>query len=85
MKKLRDLYPEADRDVTVKNIRTSSLEVEPGDLFVCISGISADRHAYADDAIRRGAAAIVASKNIGEKSVPVVYVENTDEDIADEK
>ncbi|MBR3311264.1 MAG: UDP-N-acetylmuramoyl-L-alanyl-D-glutamate--2,6-diaminopimelate ligase [Solobacterium sp.] len=81
MKKLRDLYPEAERDVTLRNIRTSSLEVEPGDLFVCISGISADRHAYADDAIRRGAAAIIASKNIGEKSVPVVYVKNTDEEL----
>ena len=46
-----------DREIT--SIHHRSQEVRPGGLFVAIAGHVADGHAYVEDAIRRGAAAVV--------------------------
>ena len=50
MKKLNELFPEADSDVEIKAIKINSKEVEKGDLFVCTMGVTADRHDFIDDA-----------------------------------
>ena len=80
MKKLRDIYP-IDSDVELKNIKINSKEVEPGDLFVCTMGVSADRHDFIDEAIQNGAAAIVVSRDVGEKKVPVIRVLDTNREL----
>jgi len=44
-------------------------------------GVTADRHDFIDSAIEKGAAAIVVSKDVGEKSVPVIKVEDTNKEL----
>lgn len=80
MKKLCDLFDNTDSTVEVKAIKINSKEVTPGDLFVCTMGVTADRHDFIDDAIENGAAAIVVSKDVGEKSVPIIKVEDTNKE-----
>ena len=81
MKKLCELYPEVDSEVEIKRISINSKEIEEGDLFVCTMGVTADRHDYIDDAIAHGASAIVVSRDVGEKSVPIVRVEDTNKEL----
>ena len=76
MKRLRDLY-DIDSDVEVTGISMNSKEVEKGNIFVCTMGVTADRHDYIDDAIEHGAVACVVSKDVGEKKVPLIKVEDT--------
>ena len=81
MKKLSELYPECHEDVLVKNIKINSREVEEGDLFICTMGVTADRHDFVDDAIQRGASCLVVSREVGEKSVPVIHVLDTNKEL----
>lgn len=79
MKRLNELY-DCSYDIPINGIKINSKEIVPGDLFICTSGVTADRHDYVEDAILHGAVAIVASKKIN-VSVPVVYVPNTNEEL----
>ena len=79
MKKLNELY-KCDYDVEIKGIKINSKEIEKGDLFICTMGVTADRHDYIDSAIENGASAVVVSKEVGEKSVPVIKVEDTNKE-----
>ncbi|MGE3857596.1 MAG: UDP-N-acetylmuramoyl-L-alanyl-D-glutamate--2,6-diaminopimelate ligase [Dehalococcoidia bacterium] len=65
-------------------IRFDSREVEAGDVFVCIVGGQADGHAYAAQAVERGAVALVAQEghaaagiDLEALGVPVVRVPDT--------
>lgn len=79
MKKLNELY-DCPYDTIIKDIKINSKECEKGDLFVCTMGVTADRHDFVEDAIKHGAAAIVASKKV-KSSVPVIYVEDTNKEL----
>ncbi|MDE5587431.1 MAG: UDP-N-acetylmuramoyl-L-alanyl-D-glutamate--2,6-diaminopimelate ligase, partial [Bacilli bacterium] len=79
MKKLSELY-EGYEDILVKDIKINSKEVEPGDIFVCTMGVTADRHDYIEDAISHGASAVVVSKDIT-CSVPTIRVEDTNQEL----
>ena len=79
MKRLSELY-DGYPDIEIKGIKINSKEIEPGDLFVCTSGVTADRHDYVNDAVSRGCVAIVASKQI-DVNVPVVYVNDTNKEL----
>ena len=81
MKKLNDLYPGIGTDIVIKRVSINSKEVEPGDLFVCTMGVTADRHDYIDNAIENGASAIVVSKDIRDKSVPIIKVPDTNREL----
>lgn len=81
MKKLNELYENIDSDVLIKNIKINSKECQEGDLFVCTHGVTADRHDFIDDAIKNGASAIVVSHDVGEKSVPIVRVLDTNKEL----
>ena len=80
MKKLSELY-EINSDIPIKGIKINSKEVQPGDLFVCTMGVSADRHDFIDEAIQNGASAVVVSKEVGKKSVPLIRVKNTNQEL----
>lgn len=80
MKRLSELYNIED-DRWIKGIKINSKEVLPGDIFVCTMGVNADRHDFIDDAIEHGASAIVVSKEVGQKSVPVIKVANTNDEL----
>ena len=81
MKTLNELYPGIGVDTTIKAIKINSKEVEDGDLFVCTKGVTADRHDFIDDAIKHGAKAIVVSRDVGEKPVPVIKVPDTNREL----
>lgn len=80
MKKLNEFY-NCPYDVEIKGVKINSKQVEPGDIFVCTMGVTADRHDFIDEAIANGAAAIVVSRDVKEKSVPVIKVENTNKEL----
>lgn len=80
MKKLSELYNIEDhRNIT--GIKINSKEVQPGDIFVCTIGVTANRHDFLDDAIARGAAAAVISQDVGTKSIPLIMVKDTNEEL----
>ena len=79
MKKLSELYENAT-DIEIKGIKINSKEVEPGDLFICTMGVTADRHDFIPDAIKNGAVALVVSRDV-EASVPVIKVEDTNAEV----
>ena len=81
MRKLKELYPEVNEDIDINSIKINSKEIEKGDLFVCTKGVTADRHDFIDEAIASGASAIVVSKDVEEKSVPIVKVEDTNKEL----
>ena len=76
MKKLNEII-NCEYDTIIKGIKINSREVEPGDLFVCVMGVTADRHEFIDDAIKRGASAVIVSRDVSENRVPIVKVSDT--------
>jgi UDP-N-acetylmuramyl-tripeptide synthetase len=54
--------PGADPEIT--SIHNNSREVKPGGLFIAIKGFNSDGHDYIEDALERGAAAIVAQQRL---------------------
>lgn len=81
MKKLSELYDNVLEDVEVTGISINSKEIEKGNLFVCTMGVTADRHDFIDEAIKNGASAIVVSRDVGEKSVPIIKVSDTNKEL----
>jgi UDP-N-acetylmuramoyl-L-alanyl-D-glutamate--2,6-diaminopimelate ligase len=62
--------------VRVRGLAADSHEVKAGDLFVCLKGAQHDGHAFAPEAVRRGAVAVVAGRPL-RLAVPVVTVGDT--------
>ncbi len=57
--------PETFEESEIGSIHCRSQEVKPGGLFVAVVGHAADGHAFVDDALGRGAAAVVVQKPVG--------------------
>lgn len=55
---------EGDRTVPVNGIAYDSRQVEPGFVFVAIEGFKTDGHRFIEDAVSRGAAAVVVEKQV---------------------
>jgi UDP-N-acetylmuramoyl-L-alanyl-D-glutamate--2,6-diaminopimelate ligase len=70
------------RDLAVDGLCFHSGEVRPGNLFFAIRGASQDGAAYAQQAVARGAAAIVAEEPLP-VSVPLLLVDNARAALAD--
>jgi UDP-N-acetylmuramyl-tripeptide synthetase len=66
-------------DPQITSVHYRSQEVRPGGLFVAIAGHTADGHDFIEDAIERGAAAIVSQKQI---SSPIPNVRVADSRLA---
>jgi UDP-N-acetylmuramoyl-L-alanyl-D-glutamate--2,6-diaminopimelate ligase len=64
------------RDVEVTGVATDSRALMPGDCFVAIAGHAADGHAFIEDAVRKGASALVVERAV-EAPIPVVVVRNS--------
>ncbi len=80
MKKLNELY-NCNYDVDLNDIKINSKEVKKGDLFVCIKGVTADRHDFIDEAIKNGASALMVSKDV-KVDIPYIKVEDTNKELA---
>jgi len=57
----------------VTSLHYRSQEVQPGSVFVAIPGLNADGHDFIDDALGRGAAAVVAERTVS-AAKPVIRV-----------
>ncbi len=62
---LRDLMGPEAPDVPITSLAFSSRQVEPGALFFCVPGFTADGHDFAPEAVARGAAALVCERPLG--------------------
>ena len=68
----------ASQDETpISHVCTDSRAVTPGCLFVCIEGERFDGHDFAEEALRRGAAYIVARRELSLPEDRVFYVPDT--------
>ncbi|MEP9388694.1 UDP-N-acetylmuramoyl-L-alanyl-D-glutamate--2,6-diaminopimelate ligase [Mesorhizobium sp. KR9-304] len=68
----------ASADAEVTGVSSDSRRIAPGMVFVAVAGSKADGAAYAADAARRGAAAIVAAKGagLGAQTAPLLLVDD---------
>ena len=64
------------RDLEITGISTDSRLVEGGELFIAVKGYELDGHDFIDQAIERGAAALVIGRP-HESALPTVIVDDT--------
>lgn len=68
----------ANAPLNFTTVATDSRAVPAGSLFVCLKGPNFDGHAFAEQAVAAGAAAVVAQEGFsGALGVPVIRVEDT--------
>ena len=85
MKKLAELLKttpilrtEGATDIEILDVTADSRQVKEGSLFLCLEGAHVDGHKFVDSAVKLGAKAIVASKEVkAAEGVTVVYVADT--------
>lgn len=82
MKKLNQLI-NCEYDIEINGIKTNSKQVNKGDLFICADTKTMDRHLFIDDAINNGAAAIIVKKDVENKNVPIIKVDNPNDVFVD--
>lgn len=75
LKDIRVLETNADPDSEITGVRYDSRLVQPGDLFVAITGYAADGHRFIPDAVNRGAVCIVCERR-PTVEIPYVLVAN---------
>ena len=69
-------------NVDVCHITNNSKEVKKGSVYVCIEGFKTDGHKFIDDAVAKGASAVLVSKDIERDDVAVIRVEDTRKSMA---
>jgi len=69
-------------DPDLNELVLDSRQVAPGDLFVAIRGERHDGHEHVNEAVRRGAAAVLAERPLADAAVPVVVVPGLRERLA---
>jgi UDP-N-acetylmuramoyl-L-alanyl-D-glutamate--2,6-diaminopimelate ligase len=68
--------PETTSDFKVTGISLDSREVQPGNIFVALSGGQTNGHQFIEDAIQKRAVAVVGSQPLKDLSVPYLQVED---------
>ncbi|EXX91688.1 UDP-N-acetylmuramoylalanyl-D-glutamate--2,6-diaminopimelate ligase [Paenibacillus darwinianus] len=63
-------------EAQITGIETDSRKVKPGDLFICLPGHTVDGHDYAQDAVDRGATALVVQRRL-DAAVPQIVVKDS--------
>lgn len=59
--------PEGFENTEIGGVKTDSRKVKKGDLFICIRGLHTDGHQYVEEAVTKGAAAILVCEDYGER------------------
>ncbi len=65
-------------EVEVTGIQMDSRKIEKGNLFICVPGIDgflADRHLFAEEAVKNGAVALVVERDV-EVELPKIFVKD---------
>jgi len=65
------------QDMRIYRICTDSRKTKTGDMFIALEGENFDGHDYVQAAIQNGASAVLVSKPVTVKEVPVIQTENT--------
>jgi len=65
-----------ESDPDIRSIHCRAQDVSPGGIFVAIKGFNADGHVFIDEALSRGATAIVTQKPV-QKQALIIEVEDT--------
>ncbi|CRK80583.1 UDP-N-acetylmuramoyl-L-alanyl-D-glutamate--2,6-diaminopimelate ligase [Neobacillus massiliamazoniensis] len=73
---LHPLVPFRGENPEITSIENDSRKVQTGSLFICINGFTVDGHDFAESAVQKGAAAILAERSLS-LSVPVIIVKDT--------
>src|SRR6476661_2177321 len=69
---------EGDGDVEVSGIAYDSRRVKPGDIFIAVSGLHEDGHAFAADAVAKGAVAVALERpGPMPQGTPVLFLPST--------
>ncbi len=85
---LEGLKVRGDLDLNIKEIESNSKEIKKGFLFVAIKGFDTDGHQYIEDAIKKGAIAVMVEEGCNLKAlaipeeITIVMVKNTREALA---
>lgn len=79
MKKLNELY-DCSYDCIVKDIKTNSKDIKKGDMFVCVKGVTEDRHNYIREAIERGCSCLIVERG-DTYNVPFIKVKDTNKEL----
>ncbi|MHB1296209.1 MAG: UDP-N-acetylmuramoyl-L-alanyl-D-glutamate--2,6-diaminopimelate ligase [Anaerolineae bacterium] len=67
----------------IQAVRTDSRQVQPGDLFVAVSGVAVDGHRFVPDALRAGAVACIVERPLPElEGLPTAIVPDAREAVA---
>ena len=75
LKKLNELF-DCNYNAEITGISTNTKDIEKGNLFICTKGATVDRHDFIEEAINKGASALVCEKDVNVK-VPYIKVKNT--------
>ncbi|WP_026692125.1 UDP-N-acetylmuramoyl-L-alanyl-D-glutamate--2,6-diaminopimelate ligase [Peribacillus kribbensis] len=70
------LSPLPEENPEITSVENDNRQIKEGSLFICIKGYTVDGHDFASDAVRKGAKAVIAEKEL-ELPVPVVVVKDT--------
>ncbi|MBD5085989.1 MAG: UDP-N-acetylmuramoyl-L-alanyl-D-glutamate--2,6-diaminopimelate ligase [Clostridiales bacterium] len=66
-----------DTDIQIEQIKINSREVNEGDCFICLVGVNSDGHNFANEAIARGARAVICCNDYSNSLATVVKVDDT--------
>lgn len=72
-----DNLPEDIRNIWITGIAFDSRKVQPGNLFIPLTGVGQDGHVFIPDAIKKGAIAVIGSQACSISGIPYFQVENT--------
>ena len=71
-------FPQGPTDIDITGVAFDSRRVRPGDVFVAVQEANRDGHEFILDAVRRGAAAVVAERALeAPVAVPLVVVQGS--------
>ena len=71
-----------DLSATISGVNIDSRNVKKGDLFIALPGERTDGHNHVDDAVQRGAAAVLVSRDISDTVAAALLVTDTTEALA---
>ena len=64
-------------DANISGIAFNSAKVKAGSVFVCIKGLKADGHDFAQEALDNGAVAVIAERRIPDIASNIIIVDNS--------
>lgn len=73
----------ADLNIEIKDIKYNSKEIEKNDVYVAISGGTADGHSYINEAMAKGAVAVICQRPPDDAAFPFIQVEDSRKALAE--